>query len=1246
VADEEGGKLHLEVEADTTGFGERLRAAVERAASGVNARVGVEVDSEALSERLRTALGEASANLRAQVGFNVQPAELRDRLRAAVASASRGTRAEVGVAVNSSGLRDRLRTAVASASRNLTANVTLGVDQRALRDRLRVAVQRSSAGVRFNIPIRIDTAGLRARLRAIVDAAVAGVVIRLGTDIDAAALRRQVRAARDAAQEEARVRPIRVPVRADTTGKGGLSKLTSDLGKLKIPAIASFILPAVQAVSALAAGLVALTSAIAPASGLLLGLPAAAVAGVTAFAALKIGTSGLSDGFKAVSRAQQEQAATGKLTKAQYQQLQAALKNLTPEQRAFLNAVLDLGPAWTQMRHAVQAQLFTGLAPVVSGLGNIYIPVLRAALVGVAGAFNNAALQAGGFLAQAETTSRIAEITQHNTAAFTTLSRATAPLLDIFIRLTQVASPYLERMASLVVRFAEYTDRAVSAGQETGRLGRFMERAWQTASTLGRIALQAGTGIFNIFRAASFAGASILPALDRLTERFARWTESTRGQITLESYFQRAMVPLRSVLGLLGDLATAFGRMAGSTDRVTPIINAFRTDLAPAVTQLVNNLSGGLAPAIIQAASALARLLTTVSGGGGGGALTAFVTTIRIFLDVVNGIITTVPGGSRAVGGLLIAFGTYRAASGIVGFLKSTVGGIRDMVTAARSAGTAVVGFVRGFRDISRGAAEGASAATRLGAALRANLAIAAASARQAIASAATAALNGARSFLSMAAAVTRSAAALAANAARAVASRIATIAMTIAQRAARIATIIWTAVTWALSAAWEANPIGVIAIAIIALVAGVIYAYKHFAFFRNIVDAVGRALRVGLLAAFHALQPVIDFAITHWRLLISILLGPLGVAIVLIIRYWDTIKNAVVTAVTTVVSFVQNHWRLLISILLGPLGIVIVLLIDYWNTIKNAVVTAVTTVVSFVEAHWRLLVAILLGPFALIIAGLLLLWSQITGIVSAGASAVVSVVQGAWNLLQAVTSAVWSAISSYVSGSINAVVGIVHGIEQVAGIVGGAFQSAYNATVGKVGDLVSYAGGIPGRVVQALAGLGDQMYNAGREAIQRLIDGISHMLGSLISKMGDVAKAVTSHLPLSPAKVGPLSGKGDPLISGRKIIERLVSGVATGEDQLLGAAGKLAGTLAQVFEPAISLGEVPTLNSSSVLRFGARAAATATPVTNNHITSKAVTNNASPTVNVTLNGAQQTSQEQAFAVGREAAWMLRGVMA
>ena len=73
-------------------------------------------------------------------------------------------------------------------------------------------------------------------------------------------------------------------------------------------------------------------------------------------------------------------------------------------------------------------------------------------------------------------------------------------------------------------------------------------------------------------------------------------------------------------------------------------------------------------------------------------------------------------------------------------------------------------------------------------------------------------------------------------------------IASAAAHKAASVASTIATqaqaAAQWALNTAMEANPILLIVIALVALAAGIIYAYKHSETFRDIVDKLGDALQ------------------------------------------------------------------------------------------------------------------------------------------------------------------------------------------------------------------------------------------------------------------------------------------------------------------------------------------------------------------------------------------------------------------
>lgn len=126
---------------------------------------------------------------------------------------------------------------------------------------------------------------------------------------------------------------------------------------------------------------------------------------------------------------------------------------------------------------------------------------------------------------------------------------------------------------------------------------------------------------------------------------------------------------------------------------------------------------------------------------------------------------------------------------------------------------------------------------------------------------------------------------------------------------AVKAATAAWTAVQWLLNAALDANPIGLVIIALAALGAALVVAYKHSQTFRDVVDgaldvvrssvaALGRAfdaLKAAALAAF-------DWIVEHWKLALFAF-GPIGAAIYLVSENFDKVKAAAKAAADLVLD-------------------------------------------------------------------------------------------------------------------------------------------------------------------------------------------------------------------------------------------------------------------------------------------------------------------------------------------------------
>jgi hypothetical protein len=123
------------------------------------------------------------------------------------------------------------------------------------------------------------------------------------------------------------------------------------------------------------------------------------------------------------------------------------------------------------------------------------------------------------------------------------------------------------------------------------------------------------------------------------------------------------------------------------------------------------------------------------------------------------------------------------------------------------------------------------------------------------------------------------------------------------AQTIVKVATAAWTAAQWLLNAALSANPIGLVIVAVAALAAGLVIAYKHSETFRNIVNAAfqavlaaARSLAAGFQSLLGAARSAFDWIVAHWKVGLFAF-GPIGAAVYVIIDNFNTLKSVALAA-------------------------------------------------------------------------------------------------------------------------------------------------------------------------------------------------------------------------------------------------------------------------------------------------------------------------------------------------------------
>lgn len=149
------------------------------------------------------------------------------------------------------------------------------------------------------------------------------------------------------------------------------------------------------------------------------------------------------------------------------------------------------------------------------------------------------------------------------------------------------------------------------------------------------------------------------------------------------------------------------------------------------------------------------------------------------------------------------------------------------------------------------------------------------------------------------------------ANTASIVANKVGMVAWRVTSLAAAAASKAMAAAQWLLNIAMDANPIGLVVIAIAALVAGLILAWKHSATFRSIVTGAFNAVKSVASNVFgwlkNAVVEAINFVKSHWQLILSIMTGPIGAAAIFVITHFSQIKSAISTVISDVVNTVRD---------------------------------------------------------------------------------------------------------------------------------------------------------------------------------------------------------------------------------------------------------------------------------------------------------------------------------------------------
>ena len=255
------------------------------------------------------------------------------------------------------------------------------------------------------------------------------------------------------------------------------------------------------------------------------------------------------------------------------------------------------------------------------------------------------------------------------------------------------------------------------------------------------------------------------------------------------------------------------------------------------------------------------------------------------------------------------------------------------------------------------------------------------------------------------------------------VAHRVAVVASSVATRAAAAA-------QWLFNAALSANPIGLVILAIAALVAGLVWFFTQTKLGQQIWTTVWAAIKAAVASVVLWFQTVAVPFLQAALAAVGAMFSWLYTSIVLPV--WNGIKTAVAIAVAVVMTILQGlQW--FVQSVLGPLftWLYTTAVLPAWNAIRGAISAAWTWIrdvvflplVGFVRGAlggaWRWLQQVVSLVWLGIRVSVSAAWSWIRDVVLVPlVSFVRGALGGAWRWLQSIVAAAWGAIRGAISAA------------------------------------------------------------------------------------------------------------------------------------------------------------------------------------------------------------------------------------
>lgn len=611
-----------------------------------------------------------------------------------------------------------------------------------------------------------------------------------------------------------------------------------------------------------------------------------------------------------------------------------AMAKLSPAAQDFVKFLIQIKDRFKELRDAAQTGLFPGLEDAITKLayGPLF-PILRKQLFDTGQAVASTANDLADSLNSGPFTSSFNKVATQNVWIIKQIGKVVGDLATAFIQFVDAARPVTRELVKWIVKWA---DSLRFTGGEQDKMRDKILKGAEVGKQLIRIIKNLWNGIRDLGTAATPAGQKLLNQFEKATKAFAKFGDTKKGREQLKTFFDDVGKNFHALSSLILVLGGSLARLGQDKS-----IGKLSKQLEPVVLHLedlVKAMTGKLGPQLVILIDQIILAFAQVSKSHG------LETFINIMIGAVKGLTlafkTPVLGQGLKIlvqlGAAMYALSIIKKFPGISQLYKSTTWLFKKDAKNPAA--------LTGIEKIKNGLSKAGDAAKSAGNKIS--------SFGNTIAKGIGTGISSTKKFVveqsKLIAQQIKLAAIWVKDAALRAASTAATYAQIIASKIASAATKIWTGIQIAFNFVMSANPIVLVAIAIAALVAGVIIAYNKFDWFHKLVDKIFHGIADAAQWLYdilfgHSIIPDIVKGFTDFFDAVSDIFTAIA----------DFFTKTIPNAAQKLFNWLGNHWTTIVAILGGPLGIAIKLIHDHWDTIIGVFKSAKDWVVDKFAAAW-----------------------------------------------------------------------------------------------------------------------------------------------------------------------------------------------------------------------------------------------------------------------------------------------------